>query len=371
FQPRQSYEVSASIPRSYFLGHHHAALSRMRQGIANIGLIIECRDFRVPLTSWNPLLEQSLASSPAERARIIVYTKRDLGPDPAAAHGRTQQAVRHLRDFHLAPGNPNRAADVLFLGTGPDHSRALQPLLQAIKAVARQRDSLTGMRALVVGMPNAGKSTLLNRLRGRGMGLPKAARTGSEPGVTRRLGTPVRIVLGEGHADGEPGMGEGVFVVDTPGVFMPYVSDPEAMMKLALVGSVRDGLVSRVAMADYLLYHLNRAGLAPEYMARFNMGRPTNDVHEFLWAVGKRTGKLAKGGEPSLEAAADWAVQQWRKGELGRLLMDEVTPERLARAMEAVRDGNETLSMNQAVKKEKVARKARRAAKRLGLGAPE
>ena len=343
----------------------------MRQGLANIGLIIECRDFRVPLTSWNPLLEQSLAASPAERARIIVYTKRDLGPDPSAAHGQTQQAIRHLRDFHLSPSNPNRAKDVLFLGTGPDYSRALNPLLQSVKAVARERDSLTGLRAMVVGMPNAGKSTLLNRLRGKGMGLPKAAKTGSEPGVTRKLGTPVRIALGEGHADGEAGMGEGVFVVDTPGVFMPYVSDPEAMMKLALVGSVRDGLVSRVAMADYLLYHLNLAGHARGYMARFNMGRPTNDVHEFLWAVGMRTGKLAKGGEPSLEAAADWAVQEWRRGGLGRVLLDEVTPERLMRAMEAVRDGNETLSMNQAVKKEKVARKARKAAKRLGLGAPE
>jgi hypothetical protein len=72
-----------------------------------------------------------------------------------------------------------------------------------------------------------------------------------------------------------------------------------------------------------------------------------------------------------LEAAADWAVQEWRRGGLGRVLLDEVTPERLMRAMEAVRDGNETLSMNQAVKKEKVARKARKAAKRLGLGAPE
>lgn len=344
----------------------------MRQGLSNIGLIIECRDFRVPITSWNPLLEQSLAASSSdERARIIVYTKRDLGPDSSSSPSpllNTQDsklATRHLRTFHLSTSNPHKTTkSVLFLGTGPDHSRSLSPLLDAIKSVARERDSLTGLRAMVVGMPNAGKSTLLNRLRGKGMGLPKAAKTGAQPGVTRKLGTPVRIAYGEaGGKDGkggEEGLGEGVFVVDTPGVFVPYVSDPEAMMKLALVGCVRDGLVSRVGLADYLLYRLNLAG--PEgYMSRFNMLAPTNDVNEFLAAVAKRTGKLAKGGEPSLEAAADWAVQEWRRGGLGKLLLDEVTPETLARAMEAARE--ETLSMNQARKKEKEARKARRAAK--------
>jgi ribosome biogenesis GTPase A len=81
FQPRQTYDISPNIPRSFYLGHHHAGLARMRQTLSTVGLIIECRDFRVPITSWNPLLEQSLAgSSPAERARIIVYTHRDLGP---------------------------------------------------------------------------------------------------------------------------------------------------------------------------------------------------------------------------------------------------------------------------------------------------
>ncbi|KAL2255271.1 hypothetical protein VTK26DRAFT_3705 [Humicola hyalothermophila] len=390
FQPRQTFEVSSSLPRSYYLGHHHAALSRMRQALTNIGLIIECRDFRVPITSWNPLLEQSLAASSSdERARIIVYTKRDLGPDANPDNHPSQdakQAIRHLRNFHLGHNSSTTASAanrttkaVLFLGTGPNHSRSLAPLLDAIKAVARERDSLTGLRAMVVGMPNAGKSTLLNRLRSKGMGLPKAAKTGAQPGVTRRLGTPVRIARGEdddvkggGGGGAEAGLGEGVFVVDTPGVFVPYVPDPEAMLKLALVGCVRDGLVPRVALADYLLYRLNLVGPATRagYVARFGMPAPTNDVHEFLAAVARRTGKLARGGQPNLDAAADWAVQEWRRGGLGRLLLDEVTPETLARATEAAaRD--ETVSMNQARKKEKEARKARKAAKWAGLSGGE
>ncbi|KAK3943152.1 mitochondrial GTPase [Diplogelasinospora grovesii] len=383
FQPRQSFNVSLDITRSYYLGHHHAALSRMRQTLSNVGLIIECRDFRVPISSWNPLLERSLAagSSSGDRPRIIVYTKRDLVQLNSGSSDR--EAVKLLRDFHEKNGH---AKAVVFLGHGSgsrdrdrDEQRSLysgsngdRMLLDAIKRVARDADSLTGLRSMVVGMPNAGKSTLLNRLRATGMGLPQAARTGAQPGVTRKLGTPVRIVPGESAESGVEGMGEGVFVIDTPGVFVPYVSQAEDMMKLALVGCVKDGLVPSVAVADYLLYHLNLVdpGL---YTGANNSSKkfcpePTNDVHHFLKGVAMRTGKLGKGGVPSLEAAADWVVQEWRRGELGRFALETVTLETLAGAVAASRE--QPLSMNQARKKEKEVRKVRNEAKRMGLTPP-
>ncbi|KAL2149852.1 hypothetical protein VTH82DRAFT_7528 [Thermothelomyces myriococcoides] len=389
FQPRLTYDVSPNIPRSYFLGHHQAGLSRMRHGLSTIGLIIECRDFRVPITSWNPLLEQSLAASnPAERSRIIVYTHRDLGPDdspqPSGSFSTTSSSAtvaRHLRNFHLRHGH---AIEVLFTGTGPAYRSPTVALLSVIKRVARERDSLTGLRALVVGMPNAGKSTLLNALRrhsGIGGGaVAKVAQTGANPGVTRRLSSPVRIVPSETPDDPSlRGVGEGVFVVDTPGVFVPYVSDPEKMLKLALVGCVRDGILPRETLADYLLYRLNLAayvpppgdgssssdGRIPAYVTRLGMDAPTNDVSEFLEAVARRLGKLTKGGQPGLFAAAEWAVQEWRRGGLGKIFLDEVTPELLAKAMEEAKET--TLSMNQARKREKEARKAKKEAKRLGI----
>ena len=85
FAPRTAFPVLDSLPRSYFLGHHKAGLDKMKTMLNSIDLVIECRDYRIPLTSRNPLFEESLAG----RERLIVYTKRDLiGKD-----GREEKAV--------------------------------------------------------------------------------------------------------------------------------------------------------------------------------------------------------------------------------------------------------------------------------------
>lgn len=349
FSPRESFPVSSQIVRSYFLGHHHSTLEKMRRTVSTVSLVIEVRDARVPLTSWNPLLEKTLsATGSPDRSRIIVYAKRDLVPDDGAARAR----ARLLSQFHRSS---NHAADVVWLGAGQDP----KPVLEAVRRVCRDQPapSFAGLRALVVGMPNAGKSTLLNRLRARGMGrhVAKAARTGAQPGVTRKMGTPVRIV--DAEDDDEGAAHGGVYVVDTPGVFVPYVSDPISMLKLALAGCVKDGLVPAAVVADYLLFVLNRRD--PALYAKYCP--PTNDVDEFLAAVARRTGKLLKGGVLGVDRAADWIVQEWRRGNLGRFCLDDVTEESLAEAVRLAREP--VLSMNQAVKKEKVERKARGEAK--------
>jgi hypothetical protein len=181
---------------------------------------------------------------------------------------------------------------------------------------------------------------------------PQVAKVGAQPGVTRKLSSPVRILGAESTGSGETGLGEGVFVLDTPGVFMPYVSEAESMVKLALTGSVKDDRIPMEILADYLLFHLNLRD--PALYAKYS--EPTNDVNQFLVGVARATGKLKAGGTESMEGAADWIVKQWRNGLLGRFVLDQVSDEAFRAKEEMERDGG-SVSMSQARKREKQSRR--------------
>lgn len=177
-----------------------------------------------------------------------------------------------------------------------------------------------GSRMMVVGMPNVGKSSLLNALRQVGVHKGKAAHTGAQPGVTRKFGTTVKIIEGDES-------NEGVYLMDTPGVFVPYVPHAESMLKLALCGNVKDTIIAPTTLADYLLYQMNIYN--PAIYADYSL--PTNDVNEFLSAVARKTGRLQKGGTPEVDASALWIIQRWRTGLLGKFMLDHVTESNLER----------------------------------------
>lgn len=302
----------------------------MKTLLSSIDLIIECRDYRVPLTSRNPLFEASLAG----RERLIIYTKRDLGSNQKKADLQREQIIRQ---WH-APSN------ILF----SDHKdrRDIRRVLQFAREYAANLMSLTGLRLMVVGMPNVGKSSLLNALRSQGVGKGKAAFTGAQPGVTRKVATGVKIIEGTDES-------EGVYLVDTPGVFMPYVPDAEAMLKLALCGSVKDTIIPPTMLADYLLYHINL--VSPDLYAEYHT--PTNDIVALLGAVAEQTGRLQKGGTPDVDASALWIIQRWRTGHFGRFVLDEVTEDALERKKHE--ESSMVPSFHQAKKADKEAKRAR------------
>ncbi|KAI9719588.1 MAG: hypothetical protein M1812_003359 [Candelaria pacifica] len=339
FAPRAVFPYLDSLPRSYFLGHHAAGLSKMKTMLSSIDLVIECRDYRVPLTSRNPLFEESLAG----RERLVVYTKKDLGNE-----GRIEDTWREdiIRQWH-------RPSQVLF----SDHKdkKDVRKVLHFARDHASATNSLTGSRMMVVGMPNVGKSSLLNALRHVGLRKGKVSQTGAQPGVTRKIGTSVKIVEGAES-------GEGVYLVDTPGVFIPYVPDADSMLKLALCGSVKDTIIPPTTLADYLLYHVNRN--APDVYSNYSSS--TNDIMVLLDLVARKTGRLQKGGVPDVEGTALWLIQRWRGGQLGRFVLDEITEDAVDRKrMESEGFGG---SMNQARKTEKNVRRERSRQKHLDAG---
>ncbi|KAJ5461686.1 uncharacterized protein N7458_003238 [Penicillium daleae] len=299
----------------------------MKNMLSSIDYVVECRDYRAPVTSINPMFEEALGN----KRRLVVYTKRDLGSIPQSP---TQKLIeKKVRSF-----DPTSA--VFF--TSSSSRTDVTKIIKHLRDDAEAPDKLVGCRVLVVGMPNIGKSTLINHLRNYGVGKAKALKTGGQPGITRKIASPVKIIERES--------GSHVYVLDTPGVFMPYVPDADNMLKLALCGCVKDAVISPVTLVDYLLYQIN----LHDTQAYKRWSEPTNEVMPLLESFARQTGLLGKGGIPNIDSAALHFIQKWRAGELGRFILDDLDAEQRRRD-----NPEETthLSMSQALKVERTARK--------------
>jgi ribosome biogenesis GTPase A len=196
---------------------------------------------------------------------------------------------------------------------------SVSTILRYLKSDKSTAHRIAACRAMVVGMPNIGKSSLINTLRNQGVHKAKALKTGEHPGVTRKIGTPVKVVERED--------GSSVYVLDTPGVFVPYMPDAERMLKLALCGCVKDTIIPPVTLADYLLYQMNL--FDPKVYEKWS--EPTNEVMPLLNRFAHQVGLLSKGAVPNIEQAAINLVQKWRSGDLGKFVLDDVQEELRAR----------------------------------------
>ncbi|XP_075790791.1 mitochondrial ribosome-associated GTPase 1 [Pelodiscus sinensis] len=304
---RQSFDFGGRSVAAWFPGHMAKGLRQMKETLRKVDCIVEVHDARIPFSGRNPAFHEALGIRP----HLLVLNKMDLADLTHKARILERLEQEGLRN-------------VLFTNCVKDENvQKVVPLITDLVSHSQryQRAENIEYCILVIGVPNVGKSSLINSMRRLHLRKGKASRVGGEPGITTAVLT--RIQVSE-----RPLM----YLLDTPGVLAPRIESVEAGMKLALCGAIRDHLVGEDVMADYLLYTLNKQQLFC-YVERYGLGAPSDDIESVLKQVALKLGKTHKvkvltgTGDvnviaPDYPAAAYEFLRTFRKGELGQVLLD-------------------------------------------------
>lgn len=281
----------------WFPGHMAKARRQITEKLKLIDVAIELLDARIPLSSRNPMIDDILGKKP----RLILLNKYDLS-DPAI----TDRWVDFFKSDHI------QALPIDSLSGQQIHQ--ILPQCKQLLAESIQRQLDKGMRprairALIVGIPNVGKSTLINRLAGR-----KVAATGDQPGVTKaqqwiKAGTELELL-------------------DTPGVLWPKFEDPEVGLRLAITGAIKDTILHVEDIAfGALRMLLKRYG--DNFQQRYDLEELPNDVEDadqivsLMEAIGRRRGCLRSGGRIDLEKTSNVILRDLRTGQLGQISLEQ------------------------------------------------
>ncbi len=277
----------------WYPGHMTKARRAMQEDIKRVDLVIELVDARAPLASRNPDIDE-LASG---KARILILNKADLADEKA-----NEAWTRYFKQKGLS-----------VLSTDSKKGMGLKKLLPVVREACKdkiERDRKRGMnrpvRAMVVGIPNVGKSTLINSFVGKAI-----TRTADKPGVTKGNQW-IRL-------------NESLELLDTPGILWPKFDDQETGLLLAMIGSVNDEILNKEELADELLKRLSvidPQGLKSRYGLDLQGPVQTDDeAASILESIGRKRGYLIKGGEVDMLKAAVNLLDEFRAGKLGRVTL--------------------------------------------------
>ncbi|MDO4540133.1 MAG: ribosome biogenesis GTPase YlqF [Syntrophomonadaceae bacterium] len=275
---------------NWYPGHMVKARREIQENIKLVDAVAMLVDARAPVSCLNPDLEQLAQKRPV----VYVLNKADLAEEAA------MNAV--LRQWK-AEGRLAVAADSLNGRGMADVLNVFRAAFEPTKAdLLRRGRRVRPMRVMVVGVPNVGKSTFLNRLVGQ-----KIAVTGAKPGVTRgRQWVRLR---------------EDIELMDTPGLMWPKVDSDEQGLKLALLDIVGENSYEEYKVALYLL-NLLRTKHPGVFLRRFQLRELPESDEELLQAIGRRLGHLIKGGAVEVEKTAKVLLLDFRRGKMGRFSLD-------------------------------------------------
>lgn len=273
---------------NWYPGHMKKTREMIKENLKACDLVVELVDSRIPVSSRNPVIDELIG----DKKRIIVLAKADLADE---------KSTREWKEYFEAQGHRTLA---LNLQTG-DNIKLLYKALDQEQAIRDEQKSIRRpLRLMIVGVPNVGKSSLINRLTAK-----KTARTGDRPGVT----TGKQWVT----------LKNGMQLLDTPGILWPKFEDRLVGLNLAFCGSIKDDILGVEDLAFELIGVLSRE--YPEaLMNRYNLDEISEQTIENMDSIALKRGFIMSGRRIDYERTGRTVLDEFRGGKLGRITLEKV-----------------------------------------------
>ncbi|QXM05771.1 ribosome biogenesis GTPase YlqF [Crassaminicella indica] len=281
---------------NWYPGHMKKTKELIQQNLKLVDVVIELLDARVPISTRNPQIDKIIVGKP----RVIVLNKSDLANSRV-----THEWIKYFKEsgINAIPVNSLTGAGLDKLMTEV-HNAAKDKMDERIKKGMRVRP----VRAMIVGVPNVGKSSIINRLTGK-----KSAKTGDRPGVTRGK----QWVRLKGNIE----------LLDTPGILWPKFEDQNVGLKLAFTGSIKDEILDIETIALRLIEYLCEK--YPEYMKeRYKLKDIEEDGLMNMENIAKNRGCIISGGRIDYTRVAKVVIDEFRSGKIGKITLE--TPDDLS-----------------------------------------
>ena len=272
---------------NWYPGHMKKTRTLIQENLKMVDLVIEVIDSRIPVSSRNPIIDELVKG----KKRIIILNKSDLS-DPKANDEWSEKFKKE--------GNIVMAMNCM-TGNGVNQLYKVLNKLQAEKNEGQIRKK--NLRMMIVGVPNVGKSSLINRLTGK-----KSAKTGDKPGVTR----------GKQWLSLENGMQ----LLDTPGILWPKIEDPNVGVNLAFCGSIKDEILDIATLALELIKVLQN-DYPQLLMERYKLDEIVETPLDNMEAICMKRGFILPGKRIDYERCAKTLLDEFRSGKIGRITLEK------------------------------------------------